>query len=128
MIISDDQLTAIRASLDQELETTIQEMRKLDAQVRMFGQNEELAEGVDNHIGDDADIVYEQERLLTIRESLHERSLQIQAALRKIDDGTYGVCVRCGRPIAPERLEALPFVVYCIECQEIIDEGRERRH
>ena len=41
---------------------------------------------------------------------------QIRAALGRIDDGTYGVCVVCGDDIAPARLQALPFAEQCIEC------------
>jgi DnaK suppressor protein len=42
---------------------------------------------------------------------------QITAALARLDDGTYGQCVRCARPIAPERLEAIPHAAACRECQ-----------
>ncbi|MEN3976754.1 TraR/DksA family transcriptional regulator [Emcibacter sp. SYSU 3D8] len=41
---------------------------------------------------------------------------QIRAALGRIDDGTYGVCVSCGETIAPARLEALPYAQQCIDC------------
>ena len=43
---------------------------------------------------------------------------QVNDALRKIDDGTYGLCDRCHKPIAPGRLEALPYATLCIECAE----------
>ncbi len=43
---------------------------------------------------------------------------QVRAALKRIDEGGYGVCVRCGEPIHPERLKALPFVATCIQCAE----------
>lgn len=41
---------------------------------------------------------------------------QIRAALGRIKDGTYGICVTCGESIAPARLEALPFAQHCIDC------------
>ncbi len=41
---------------------------------------------------------------------------QIRAALGRIEDGTYGICVTCGESIAPARLEALPFAQHCIDC------------
>lgn len=41
---------------------------------------------------------------------------QIRAALQRIDDGTYGVCVACGNDIAPARLEALPHAPLCVAC------------
>ena len=40
----------------------------------------------------------------------------IEAALARLDEGSYGVCVSCGDPIAPRRLEALPFSTGCIKC------------
>jgi len=40
----------------------------------------------------------------------------IRAALRRIDEGTYGVCARCGEKIAEKRLEALPYATECIDC------------
>lgn len=46
---------------------------------------------------------------------------QISAALNRIDEGTYGHCTRCGRQIAPARLEALPYASACIECQSHVD-------
>ena len=43
---------------------------------------------------------------------------QVQAALQRIDDGTYGQCIDCGRPIKEARLEALPWTPYCLEDSE----------
>ena len=47
----------------------------------------------------------------------HEQELaRVQRALRAIDEGTYGLCRRCGEPIAPARLEAMPDAVVCVPC------------
>lgn len=47
------------------------------------------------------------------------RSLrQIEAALRRVRDGAYGMCLRCEEPIAPKRLDAVPWADYCLSCQE----------
>jgi len=40
----------------------------------------------------------------------------LRAALKRLEDGTYGDCQTCGKPIAPARLEALPYAVHCIAC------------
>ncbi len=42
----------------------------------------------------------------------------IRAALARMDEGTYGICVRCEEPISPKRLEAVPWTPFCIKCQE----------
>jgi DnaK suppressor protein len=67
--------------------------------------------------------VFEQERELALRERAGLHLEAVDDALAKLDDGTYGTCVRCGRPIAPDRLDALPWAAHCIECQTIVDRG-----
>ncbi len=61
-------------------------------------------------------------------ESLFERSSQrrttlrlIEAALRRIAEGSFGVCVTCGEEIKDRRLEALPWTQFCLQCQEVIE-------
>ena len=44
--------------------------------------------------------------------------IQVQDALRRIEDGAYGKCVACGRSIEPPRLQAIPWAPYCLEDQE----------
>jgi DnaK suppressor protein len=68
--------------------------------------------------------VFEQERELAMRERASLHLAAVDAALARLDDGSYGICVRCGRPIATERMEALPWAAHCIECQTIVDRGR----
>ena len=45
----------------------------------------------------------------------------MQDALRRIEDGTYGKCIQCGREIEPVRLEAIPWARYCLKDQEKYD-------
>ena len=62
-------------------------------------------------------------------ESLQEEELesgtlvQVEDALRRIEDGSYGKCRACGRPIEPARLEAVPWAAYCLEDQAKIDQA-----
>ena len=69
--------------------------------------------------------VFEQQRDLALRDRSIQQLELVDAALARLDDGTFGTCLRCGKPIAPARLEALPWAAHCIECQAIVD--RERR-
>jgi RNA polymerase-binding protein DksA len=62
----------------------------------------------------------EQEVLLNLLETKTELFQQIQAALDRLDQGTYGTCQRCGQAIAVERLTALPFTAHCIRCAELV--------
>ena len=43
---------------------------------------------------------------------------EVQAALRRVQQGTYGVCAACDEPISAKRLEAVPWAKYCVACQE----------
>jgi RNA polymerase-binding transcription factor DksA len=43
---------------------------------------------------------------------------QVRQAIKRIDDGSYGICITCGEDIHPERLKALPFISKCIRCAE----------
>jgi DnaK suppressor protein len=69
--------------------------------------------------------VFEQQRDLALRGRSSQLLELVDAALARLDDGTFGTCLRCGKPIAPARLEALPWAAQCIDCQAIVD--RERR-
>ena len=53
----------------------------------------------------------------------HEQILRVRAALRRMDEGTYGDCARCEEPIARERLEADPATLICIACAEQSERG-----
>lgn len=68
--------------------------------------------------------VFDQQRDLALRERAVLHLVQVDAALARLRDGTFGVCLRCGREIAPARLEALPWAAHCIECQSAIDRGQ----
>lgn len=46
---------------------------------------------------------------------------QIGAALKRISDGEFGICVECVEPISPKRLAAVPWAAYCLRCQETHD-------
>jgi DnaK suppressor protein len=68
--------------------------------------------------------VFEQQRDLALRDRAEQHLALVDAALGRLDQGTFGACQRCGKPIAPERLEALPWAAHCIDCQRDIGRGR----
>ena len=59
----------------------------------------------------------------TLEDNTEHVIAEINAALRRIDEGTYGTCVRCGSTIAKERLEAMPYATMCIECKRVDERG-----
>ncbi len=68
--------------------------------------------------------VFEQQRDLALRDRATQQLALVDAALARLDAGTFGACLRCGRPIAVGRLEALPWAAHCIDCQSAIDRDR----
>jgi DnaK suppressor protein len=74
------------------------------------------------------EIQFASERELALRNVDRESTLlrQVKAALRRIRNGSFGMCVDCESAIKPKRLAALPWASRCIQCQEAIDrEGQE---
>jgi RNA polymerase-binding protein DksA len=71
----------------------------------------------DNHMADTATETFERELADTLQDNTGAVLTAIDGALERIDNGTYGTCIRCGQPIAPERLEALPYAELCIDCK-----------
>ena len=53
----------------------------------------------------------------------HEQLALVRLALKRLDEGTYGECMHCGKTIGLKRLEALPWTPYCIDCREKIENG-----
>jgi len=68
--------------------------------------------------------VFEQQRDLALRDRSVSHLELVDAALGRLDAGTYGTCLRCAKPIAPARLGALPWAAQCIACQAELDRGR----
>ena len=60
----------------------------------------------------------ERSRLISVVETLRSNLKDVERSLERIDAGTYGVCERCGRPIDPDRLDARPWALLCIDCQQ----------
>lgn len=75
----------------------------------------------DNHPADAASETFERTKNYALDENFKEIIESIDEALRKIEDGTYGICDRCSAPINAERLKAIPYATLCIHCQETIE-------
>src|SRR4051794_13864913 len=68
--------------------------------------------------------VFEQQRDLALRDRATQQLELVDGAIERLEQGTFGVCVRCGEPIAVGRLEALPWAAHCIGCQSALDRAR----
>jgi DnaK suppressor protein len=68
--------------------------------------------------------VFAQQRDLALRDKAEKELGLVGAALERLDAGTFGRCLECGKEIAPGRLEALPWASHCIDCQKLLGPGR----
>jgi RNA polymerase-binding transcription factor len=71
----------------------------------------------DQHLADHASEMLDREVDDSLEENADVIVHEIDAALQRIEDGTYGTCVRCGSPIPDERLAAVPYAVLCVNCK-----------
>lgn len=76
----------------------------------------------DNHLAETASVTHDREIDYTLEENEERMLAAIDAALERIDEGTYGQCERCGQEIESDRLEALPWATLCID-----DKRRDER-
>ncbi len=99
------------------LQTMLGEMRRdIDHEVRGASERD-LA-----HINDTSDMASdaaEGDLALRIAESETVEAEEIERAIEKIDNGTYGICEMCNKPIGVDRIKFLPYVTLCIKCQEL---------
>lgn len=80
--------------------------------------------GLDEDFADAGTATFERERDLSLQNNIRDLIDQITRAIRRIDDGTYGTCERCGRPIDAARLKALPHALLCMDCKRREERAR----
>ena len=87
------------------------------------GTGELVSSSVDDHMGDLATETFDRELDYTLEDNAEAVLAQIDAALERIENGTYGICEVCGRPIDAARLEARPWARLCIDDQRRQERG-----
>ena len=73
---------------------------------------------IDNHPADIGSDTFEREKDFSILEQVEAELDDVERALRRLDEGSYGRCQACGEPIADERLEAMPATRFCLRHQD----------
>ena len=73
----------------------------------------------DQHLADHATEMVDREVDESLEENAEQIVYEIDRALAKIDDGTYGHCARCGQEIPAERLDAVPYATLCVSCKQL---------
>jgi RNA polymerase-binding transcription factor DksA len=104
-----DELLRLRASAAAEAATLARDLEALFAASRDSNADDE-------HDPEGATIGFERAQLTALLAAARERLAEVDDALRRLDTATYGVCEKCGQPIADERLAARPFARHCMAC------------
>ena len=84
---------------------------------------EETTEESTQDIADKAVSSYTREFLYSLTDGERGTLLQIDEAIGRVDDATYGLCANCGQSMAEKRLTAVPWAAYCVDCQELAEKG-----
>lgn len=109
-----------RSVIEQLRNQLTQEREDLTSQLTDMGVDPETGDpdnaSFDRGFADSGQATAEKARLLSIAEGLVDTLREVNAALRRMDEGTFGACESCGKAIAEERLEARPFARQCMDC------------
>lgn len=125
MALSKEQLKRFRQLLITERVKTAEEIRSI---ARDVATSPREASGdlsaYTVHMADMSADTYERELSMNIVSSEQEVLYQIDDALKRLDEGTFGVCQQCSQPITMSRLKAVPYASMCIACQR----AKEQQH
>jgi len=119
------ELEQIRTELEAQRAVFARELAELEAGT--FNQSQSDLSGevsFDEESADAGTFTFERERDLSLSNNLKDLLDKVDAALRRIKNGSYGSCERCGKPIDKARLKALPYSVLCIDCKKLEERVR----
>jgi DnaK suppressor protein len=115
-LYSDKELTELRARLLEERQDLQAQYEELEESTFSSNQSELSGEmAFDEEYADAGTATFEREKDLSLVNNLRDLMVRIDKALAKMDEGTYGLCDRCGKPIEKARLKALPYANLCIQ-------------
>lgn len=110
---------AVLARLRDELERQRTDLRHEIEEYGADPESDEVTFDADAGFSDRSHSTEERSRVIAVVRALRSNLHDVERAIAKMDAGTYGTCERCGRPIAPERLEAIPWALLCIDCKKL---------
>lgn len=111
--LSKETVDAARQLLDEELVSIQKELIEIG-----FPADGSVEVSFDEGFADAAQATSERAKVLSIADGLKQRLHEVEAAIVRVEKGTYGTCIRCGNEIDPERLEAIPAASLCISCKQ----------
>jgi RNA polymerase-binding protein DksA len=107
--MDDTQREIVGERLKAELAETMLELERLEKKLQVE---------VEYGLGEGDPNIYEREMNMALRRRARRKVKSMQEALRRFEEGTYGICERCGSEISAQRLEALPQARLCIQCAQ----------
>jgi RNA polymerase-binding protein DksA len=116
-------IEAVKRRLTEERAGILEERRRLVEDTSRSMEEAVDEDGNDSHMADSATETLDRGIELSLEDNADHLLAAIDAALGRIDAGTYGRCERCAKPIAQERLEALPWATKCIDCKRLEERG-----
>jgi DnaK suppressor protein len=108
-------LDKFRSLLEGERDRLVGAIEAVNHRGSLMEETGDLATGPGDHYADNATETFLRELDNGLEEDAGQMVAEIDAALRRIEEGTYGTCVACGKPIGEERLEAIPYATLCID-------------
>jgi DnaK suppressor protein len=106
-----------------QLEERQKELRHLVSRTEEDGRSTD-GNDVAQDIVDRASSSYQKEFLFHHSNSVRGMLQNVENALSRINEGSYGECANCGNEIEPKRLEAVPWARHCLKCQELMEQGQ----
>lgn len=106
---SDTFISTVRALLEEERDQVLRQLSEL-------GVSNDGALSFDENFADSGQVAAEQGEARVLANTLRDNLADVEAALARLDNGTYGLCERCGDRISEARLEAMPAARRCINC------------
>ncbi len=104
-------------SYERAKQELLKEQIELQEQLEQLEATEYEGVGYSNHMADDGTEAFDQAVDVSLKRKIKATLEQVDVALAKFEDGTYGICEDCGARIDRARLEALPQARYCLDCQ-----------
>lgn len=116
-----ERLDRYRARLLKEKDRLQLELGHIHAENKGVAESEAAQpadQNFEDHMGDAATDLFDRERDLSLERNVEDLLAQVDAALSRIDEGTYGICNACGRSIDELRLKAIPYTDFCLADKE----------
>lgn len=108
-----------RRALDRLAAEAQERLRDLETQARDIAEARRDSNVDDEHDPEGSTIAFDHAQTAALARDAAQRLAEIDAARERVDDGTYGLCASCGRPIGAGRLEARPTALLCVDCQRL---------